>query len=94
VAYRVYPVPALAEVEKAILAMRGRLRRVACPVFLMHSLEDVFVPPENMEAIFAALPEGDKQMLPIRHSNHVITLDSSRRQVFDAAAEFVARVTR
>jgi carboxylesterase len=74
--------------------MRGRLRDITSPVLLMHSLEDTFVPPENMEAIFSSIPEGEKQMLPIRHSNHVLTLDASRQQVFEAAAEFVARVTR
>jgi carboxylesterase len=94
VAYRVYPVPALAEVEKAILAMRGRLRHITSPVLLMHSEEDTFVRPENMEAIFSSLPEGEKQMLSVRQSNHVLTLDASRQQVFEAAAEFVARVTQ
>jgi esterase/lipase len=46
-----------------------------------------------MEAIFGRLPVGDKLMLPIRHSSHVLTLDASRRQVFEAAADFVSRVT-
>jgi len=90
--YRVYPVAGLAEVEKAILAMRQRLAEVHCPVLLMHSLEDTFVPPENMQAICQALPAGDRQMISIRHSNHVLPLDASRDQVFEAAAGFVARV--
>jgi carboxylesterase len=94
VAYGVYPVPALAEVEKAILAMQKRLGQVSCPVLLMHSEEDVFVPPVNMQAIHDALPAGDKEMLAIRHSNHVLPLDAAREQVFTAAADFVARVTR
>jgi esterase/lipase len=46
-----------------------------------------------MQAIFDSLATADKAMLPIRHSNHVLTLDASRRQVFEAAGEFVARVT-
>jgi carboxylesterase len=92
VAYRVYPVPGLAEVERAIRAMRPKLAHVRAPVLLMHALEETFVPPSNMEAIYGGLPEGDKQMLPIGHSSHVLTLDASRRQVFEAAADFVIRV--
>jgi len=94
VAYRVYPVPALAEVERAILAMRSHLVNVSCPVLLMHSTEDTFVPPANMQAIYDALPAGDKAMLSIPHSNHVLPLDASRSQVFEAAADFIGRVSR
>jgi esterase/lipase len=92
VAYRVYPVPGLAEVERAVLAMRPTLAHVRAPVLLMHSLEETFVPPSNMEAIYGALPKGDKRMLPIGNSSHVLTLDASRLEVFEAAADFVARV--
>jgi esterase/lipase len=72
--------------------MRPKLAQVRAPVLLMHALEETFVPPSNMEAIYGALPEGDKQMLPIGHSSHVLTLDASRLEVFEAAADFVARI--
>jgi carboxylesterase len=92
VAYGAYPLRALAEVPKAMDTMRAILPRVIVPVLLIHSMEDDFVPPENMERIHAALGSRDKQTLLVENSSHVISLDFARRQVYAAAAEFVRRV--
>lgn len=92
VAYNAYPLPAAAEVPKAMAAMRAALPRVTVPALLMHSKEDDFVPPENSQQIHDSLGSSDKQILLVENSNHVITLDRARQQVYCAAAEFVRRV--
>ncbi|MEW6568607.1 MAG: alpha/beta fold hydrolase [Chloroflexota bacterium] len=92
VAYDAYPLAALAEVPKAMAAMRRVLPQITVPVLLMHSIEDDFVPPENSQRIAAALGSSDKQLILVRDSNHVITLDRARAEVFCAVADFVRRL--
>jgi esterase/lipase len=46
-----------------------------------------------MEHIYADLVNAsDKKKLYITGSGHVVTRDAARRQVFEAAAEFIQRV--
>jgi carboxylesterase len=59
----------------------------------MHSKTDVSVPPHNAEDILAALKGEDKSITWIERSGHVITRDIARQRVFDAATDFVRRVT-
>ena len=91
-AYTAYPVPAMLQVEQALAAMRACLPQVTVPVLLVHSKEDTFVPPQNMEAVYARLGSSDKATLLVENSNHLITLDSARQQVFAAATAFARRV--
>jgi esterase/lipase len=73
--------------------MRAALPQVNVPVMLIHSSDDKYVAPENMETIYAdLLNASDKTKLYITGSGHVVTRDASRRQVFEAAAEFIQRV--
>ena len=94
VAYTAYPLRAASEVDRVLRRMRGSLSHVTVPVLLMHSREDDFAPPSSMPRIHSALASGDKSMVWIDHSNHIITCDSSREQVFSAAAAFVDRITK
>lgn len=91
VAYDVYPLPALAEVSKAMAAMRLALPRVVCPALLLHSLEDDFVPPENSRRILQSLGAREKNLILFEDSNHILTLDRARLQVYERVAEFVCQ---
>ena len=72
--------------------MRDALPRVKAPVLLIHSKNDTYILPENMEHIFAALTTPDKMKLYVSEAGHVITSDASRYQVFDAVANFINRI--
>ncbi len=89
VAYDVYPLAALAEVSRAMAAMRAALPRVGCPALLLHSLEDDFVPPENSRRILQELGSRAKNLILFEDSNHILTLDRARQQVGQRVAEFV-----
>jgi esterase/lipase len=80
------------QVEQALAAMRACLPQVTVPVLLVHSKQDTFVPPQNMEAVYERLGSSDKATLLVENSNHLITLDSARQQVFAAATAFARRV--
>jgi esterase/lipase len=81
------------ELDKLLGEMRSVLPVVDVPVLLNHSKDDPYVLPENMEWIYSDLKNAsDKTKLYITGSGHVVTRDAARRQVFDAAVEFIQRV--
>jgi carboxylesterase len=94
VAYPQNPVRSAAELKKLIVAMRAALPEVRVPVLLVHSKDETYVVPENMETIYAGLTNAsDKTKLYLTGSGHVISRDASREQVFTAAAGFIQRVS-
>lgn len=93
IAYPVNPVRAVAEVRDLLAVLREELPRVQVPVLLAHSRNDTYVPPENMEHIYAALGTADKTKVWVENSGHIVTRDADRQIVFRAAAAFVRRVT-
>ena len=93
ISYARNPVRPTAELKKLILKMRAALLKVNVPVLLMHSKDDRYVLPENMERIYAVLVNArDKTKLYIKGSGHVLTRDAPREQVFQSTVEFIQRV--
>jgi carboxylesterase len=90
--YKAYPLPAMKELEATLAALRAALPRVTAPLLLIHSKEDDFVTPDNATAIYQHVGSSDKATMLVENSNHVITLDAARQQVFEAAAAFAKRV--
>ena len=93
VAYAKNPVRATAELKKLILEMRTALPTLNVPVLLMHSKDERYILPENMESIYDELINAsDKTKLTITGSGHVLSRDASREQVFEAAVTFIQRI--
>ncbi len=90
--YKAYPVPAVKQLEAALAELRTALPRVTAPLLLIHSEEDDFVTPDNAVSIYQRVGSSDKARVLVKNSNHVITLDAARHQVFEAAAAFAIRV--
>jgi esterase/lipase len=93
VSYPQNPVRSILELGKLIAGMRAALPHVQVPVLLIHSRQDKYVLPENMELMYSALVKvHDKTKLYVTNSGHVVTRDASRNQVFRAVADFIQRV--
>jgi carboxylesterase len=92
VSYPENPVRAAAELQLLVLEMREALPKVDVPVLLVHSKNDAYVLPENMELIYADLGASDKTRLYITEAGHVVTRDAARNQVFEAASAFIRRI--
>ncbi len=93
ISYPLNPVRSAAELKKLILEMRAALPKVTVPVLLMHSKDETYILPENMESIYAGLVNAsDKTKLYITGSGHVLTRDAGREEVFKSAFEFIQRV--
>jgi carboxylesterase len=90
VSYPQNPIRSIAELKLLIRAMQAALPLVKKPVLLIHSKDDRYVPPENMERLYDALVNAPtKEKVYITGSGHVVTRDAARRQVFELAREFI-----
>jgi len=93
VSYPQNPVRSISELNKLLGEMRVALPKINVPVLLIHSRDDKYVSPDSMEYIYADLVNAsNKTKLYITGSGHVVTRDVARRQVFEAAFEFIQRV--
>jgi carboxylesterase len=90
--YPSYPTRSILELDALLAEMRLNLHKVKIPVLLVHSRQDNSVSPENMPAIYNALGTGQKSMLWIEDSNHVITREPERLQIFQAADQFFQQI--
>jgi len=89
--YRGYPLRAVAETAQILYSLHSDLGKVTCPVLLMHSSADDFVPPENMDRLYAAIGSDLKEKKLFDRSNHILTCDIDREDVFQTAAEFLEK---
>lgn len=93
IAYPKNPVQSAAELKKLMLEMLAALPKVSVPVLLMHSKDERYVLPENMERVYAGLVNvSDKTKLYVTGSGHVLPRDASREQVFQTALAFIQRI--
>jgi carboxylesterase len=93
VSYPQNPVRSIAELNKLTAQMRAVLPQVRVPVLLIHSKDDQYVLPENLEYIYQDLVNiKDKTKLYVTNSGHVLTRDAAREQVFMSATEFINRL--
>ena len=93
ISYPQNPVRSIGQLNKLLAEMRAALPNIRVPVLLIHSRDDRYVLPENMELIYADLKNvSDKTKVYITGSGHVVTRDAARHQVFELARDFIHRV--
>jgi carboxylesterase len=89
VAYDVFPVRGLPHFRAVLRQAHAALPRLTAPALLVHSRGDYTIPPENMPHIFGRLGGADKAMFWLERSDHVITEEVEREQLFARVLEFV-----
>jgi len=94
VSYPQNPVRSIAELNGLLAEMRAALPQVKVPTLLIHSKDDTYVLPENMERIYADLGASDKVKAYITGSGHVVPRDAARLQAFELTLDFIRRVER
>ena len=87
-----YPLAGVGQLIPMLAEMRRILPDLVPPVFLLHSRADGFVPPEHMPAIFAEIGSEHKSMDWVDHSNHIVTCDIDREEVFAKVGAFIDRL--
>ena len=93
VSYPRNPVRSIGQLNRLLDEVRRALPDVRVPVMLIHSADDTYIVPENMERIHAGLTNApQKNTLLVKNSGHVVTRDAARQQVFEAVAQFILRL--
>lgn len=93
ISYPQNPVRSIGQLNKLLGEMRAALPNVRAPALLIHSKDDRYVPPENMERLYAGLVNAsDKTKVYITGSGHVVTRDAERQRVFEMARDFIRRI--
>jgi carboxylesterase len=92
ISYPLNPVRAAAELKILLGKMRRALPDIRVPVLVIHSRDDKYILPENMEHIYADLHSPDKTKLYITGSGHVLPRDAAHESVFKASADFILRI--
>lgn len=72
-------------------SMCTTLAQLSVPGLFIHSRTDDFVPHDHMISNFELLGSANKEKVSIALSNHIITCDISREQVFSTVEDFVNR---
>ena len=93
VQYDCYPLKAVYEFGKCVRSLQHALPRVTSPLLLLHSSEDDFVRPEHSKRIADAVASDDVRIQFVENSNHVITSDAQRQEVFHLTADFIKDIT-
>src|SRR6266545_2885177 len=76
ISYPLNPVRSAVELKTLLGKMRAVLPKVRVPVLMIHSKDDHYVLPENLERIYADLGASDKTKLYITGSGHVVSRDA------------------
>jgi len=93
ISYPRNPMRSVVELKLLLKEMQAALPEVRKPVLLIHSKDDPYVPPENMEKIHAGLVHASaKTKVYVTGSGHVVTRDAARHQVFELARDFIERL--
>ena len=74
-AYARVPTAAGNSFTRELPRIREAVRRITCPLLVIHSREDHSVSPENSKALVSLLPPGQATELVLQRSYHVATLD-------------------
>jgi carboxylesterase len=90
------PLPALASLVDFGVHVRQRLSEIRTPALLAHSRHDHTVPFACLDAVAEGLgtPRSQVRKLILDQSQHVITLDVEREQVFRAVESHIHEFTR
>jgi carboxylesterase len=90
--YPYNPTPSIAELRDLLAEMRLALPSIRVPVMLAHSTLDASVDPVNQGRILRLLGSPYKLGIMYERSNHVITREPDRFELFETAAHFMQGV--
>lgn len=93
ISYPENPVRSIGQLNQLLGVMRSSLPQLRVPVLLIHSKDDGYVLPDNIDLIYAdLLNASDKTKLYVTGSGHVVPRDAARQEAFQYALEFIQRI--
>jgi carboxylesterase len=86
------PLHAIEQLLELAALTRQELSRIQVPALLVQSENDHVAPPGNLDYIHERIGALDKELVRLRDSYHVISLDHDRQRVIDHSIRFLHRV--
>lgn len=91
-AYSKIPTRAARSLMALSKIVRGHYAEIDVPVLTLYSEGDDVVSSRRIETMFEEIASTDKKILRFNRSNHLITLDFDKDEVFDAIESFFDRL--
>lgn len=79
----------LYELKKMMGVVLAELPAITAPALVVHGRKDAKVPPSNGEVAYQALGSSPKHLLYLERSEHVVTMDFDRKELFEKAFNFI-----
>lgn len=83
------PLAGIYEIEKMIRHVKPRIGQIGAPSLLLHAREDEVTSLRSPHFLLQHLGSGDKRLVLLEDSYHMITLDNDRRQVIAEITQFL-----
>ncbi|MBH0166663.1 alpha/beta fold hydrolase [Fictibacillus sp. 7GRE50] len=93
-AYEKTPVQSLKEIVLLMKKVKESLHTVTCPALIFVSTEDHVVPPNNSQTIYDSISSRDKQIIYLKNSYHVATLDNDQQLIIDESLKFIDKICK
>jgi carboxylesterase len=87
-AYSVVPTPCIQQIYGLMAVTRDLLPRVTAPTLVLASSEDHVVPPENSAEILRRIGSVRREMLVLKNSFHVATIDHDKDLINESIRRF------
>jgi carboxylesterase len=86
--YSLTPLAAVHQLKRLFAAATRGLPRITAPVLVFKSDNDAVVPPSSLSLIRKRLSSAALDVVPLRNSGHVATLDTDAQEIFESSARF------
>jgi carboxylesterase len=90
--YPYFPVTLLCELRLLIHEVMEKMSRIRVPVQLIQASEDDMTSVKNSQFIYDHVASGQKEIVLLHDSYHVITADQERKKVAQKMEEFFCRI--
>lgn len=88
-AYSQTPKESINELRKLLDEITENIPEITCPILIFKSLEDHIVPAEHQDYIFDHVGSEDKQLIELKNSYHVATLDNDSALIIRKSIAFI-----
>jgi carboxylesterase len=86
--YSLTPLAAVHQLSRLFRATARELPRIEAPALVFKSDTDIVVPPSSLELLRRRLGSREVEVVPLRNSGHVATLDVDAPLIFEQSTRF------
>lgn len=88
ISYSKYPLKSLKSMLELLAQVKAVLPQITVPTLVVQSLVEKTVQPRSAEYIYDRIKSTDKEILWLKNSGHMVTLDEEREIVFQRIRDF------